>query len=40
MILLTVRFRHSRSHDVPWLIALTKRDLFKAQILSPKRTKR
>lgn len=36
--MLTFRFRHSRSDDLPWLVELAKRGTFKAQALSPKLT--
>lgn len=36
MSLLTFRFRHSRSDELPWLIELAKRGEFSEQILSPK----
>ena len=36
MSLLTFRFRHSRTDDLPWLLELAKRGSFRAQTLSPK----
>ena len=36
MSLLTFRFRHSRSDELPWLIELAKRGQFRQQALSPK----
>ena len=36
MTLLTFRFRHSRSDDLPWLIELAKRGRFMQQALSPR----
>lgn len=36
MSVLTFRFRHSRSDELPWLIELAKRGAFRHQALSPK----
>jgi len=36
MSLLTFRFRHSRSDELPWLIELAKRGELRQQVLSPK----
>ncbi len=38
MSLLTFRFRHSRSDDLPWCLELAKRGAFREQVLSPKQT--